>query len=39
MAIIPPFTESGILPPGDYKITFQQLKKSPLVINDIPKLG
>jgi hypothetical protein len=31
MAMIPPFDERGLLPPGDYAVTFQQLRDSVLV--------
>ncbi|HEY9786720.1 MAG TPA: helix-turn-helix transcriptional regulator [Candidatus Obscuribacterales bacterium] len=26
--MLPPFTEEGLLPPGDYPLTFEQLRKS-----------
>jgi hypothetical protein len=32
MLLIPPFNSDGLLPPGDYEVTFDQLRKSPLVI-------
>lgn len=31
--IIPPFNEFGLLPPGDHEVTFNDLRKSPLVID------
>lgn len=36
MGIIPPFTDDGVLPPGDYEVTFEELRVSPLVVNDLP---
>ena len=32
MLLIPPFNSDGLLPPGDYEVTFDQLRKSPLVL-------
>jgi hypothetical protein len=32
MSLLPPFTDSGVLPPGDYELTFNQLRGSPLVV-------
>ena len=32
MLLIPPFNSDGLLPPGDYEVTFDQLRKSALVI-------
>jgi hypothetical protein len=31
-----PFTESGVLPKGDYPVTFQDLRDSLLVVTDLP---
>ena len=32
MLLIPPFNSDGLLPPGDYEVTFDQLRKSALVM-------
>ena len=32
MAILPPFTSDGLLPPGDYELTLEALGASMLVI-------
>ncbi len=32
MAAIPPFGTDGLLPPGDYAVTFEELRRSPLVL-------
>jgi len=32
MAVIPPFRPNGLLPPGDYAVTFEELRKSILVL-------
>jgi hypothetical protein len=32
MARIPPFEPDGLLPPGDYEVSFDELRKSPLVL-------
>jgi hypothetical protein len=37
MALIPPFNSDGLLPPGDYEVTFDQLRKSPLVMGTISR--
>lgn len=29
--MLPPFTEDGVLPPGDYELTFEELRESHLV--------
>ena len=29
--VLPPFTDEGVLPPGDYEVTFDQLRASRLV--------
>lgn len=31
MSVIPPFTPGGLLPPGDYEVTFAELRRSVLV--------
>ena len=33
---IPPFTDEGLLPPGDYELTFAELLESPLVLGPGP---
>jgi hypothetical protein len=32
MALIPPFGRDGLLPPGDYEVTFPELRSSNLVL-------
>ncbi len=32
MSLIPPFNRKGLLPPGDYEVTFDELRQSSLVI-------
>jgi hypothetical protein len=32
MAVIPPFGPDGLLPPGDYEVSFDELRRSPLVL-------
>jgi hypothetical protein len=32
MALIPAFTNDGLLPPGDYEVTFEELRQSILVV-------
>src|ERR1700683_1994784 len=32
MAVIPPFEPDGLLPPGDYEVSFDELRRSPLVL-------
>ena len=32
MAAIPPFDSDGLLPPGDYEVSFDELRRSPLVL-------
>ncbi len=32
MSLLPPFTDDGLLPEGDYELTFEQLLASTLVI-------
>src|SRR6202167_1940311 len=32
MAVIPPFDSDGLLPPGDYEVSFDELRRSPLVL-------
>jgi hypothetical protein len=31
MAVIPPFETDGLLPPGDYEVSFEELRQSILV--------
>ena len=36
---LPPFTSDGVLPPGDYPMTLEELRNSPLVLGfDDPHL-
>jgi hypothetical protein len=32
MGVIPPFGPDGLLPPGDYEVSFDELRQSPLVL-------
>ena len=32
MAVIPPFDSDGLLPPSDYEVSFDELRRSPLVV-------
>jgi hypothetical protein len=32
MAIIPDFQQDGLLPPGDYEVSFAELRQSSLVV-------
>jgi hypothetical protein len=32
LAVIPPFEQDGLLPPGDYEISFEELRQSVLVL-------
>jgi hypothetical protein len=32
MAVIPPFDSDGLLPPDDYEVSFDELRRSPLVL-------
>ncbi len=32
LAVIPPFEQDGLLPPGDYEISFDELRRSALVL-------
>ncbi|KXK22772.1 MAG: hypothetical protein UZ18_ATM001000148 [Armatimonadetes bacterium OLB18] len=32
MAVIPQFELDGLLPPGDYEVTFEELRRSVLVL-------
>ncbi len=32
MGVIPPFEPDGLLPPGDYEVSFDELRESPLVL-------
>jgi hypothetical protein len=32
MSLLPPFDAEGLLPPGDYALTFEQLRRSSLVV-------
>lgn len=34
MNLIPPFNRNGLLPPGDYAVTFTELKRSPLITGE-----
>jgi hypothetical protein len=33
-SLLPPFTTNGLLPPGDYPLTIDQLRQSHLVTGD-----
>lgn len=36
MPVLPPFTEAGVLPPGDYELTLEEIRQSHLVQNPDP---
>ena len=39
MTVIPDFDADGLLPPGDYEVSFDELRASPLVLGPGKKVG